>query len=199
MRRDLGAFFFRYRDLLPIPLAIAMLARAKPRLVGWLAGLPLIILGEMIRIWALCHIGPTTRTREICADVLVTSGPYQYTRNPLYFANLLKISGFISIAGDPWIALITLFFYGIEFLTVISYEEHFLAEKFPEVFMHYAKTVPTFFPNGRKHSSESTTAAWSLRQAIFSERRTFVSTGLLLAMLGFRNPIWKIKDKGSDS
>ncbi|MFZ2958295.1 MAG: isoprenylcysteine carboxylmethyltransferase family protein [Candidatus Ozemobacteraceae bacterium] len=184
MRRDLGAFFFKYRDVLPVPLALAMLWRSRPRLVNWLFGLPLIAIGQLLRIWSLRHIGPTTRTRDICADVLVTSGPYAYTRNPLYLANLLKVLGILTVAGDFSVAVATLFFYGLEFSAIIPYEEQFLSEKFPEAFAQYAEAVPVFFPDGRQLAGERSPAGWGLGEAIKSERRTFTSTGLILAVLG---------------
>lgn len=176
-----GQFFFEWRDKLPVPLALAMPALAKPRRSGWLLGLPLIFLGEAIRVWAIMHIGPTTRTREICADRLVTSGPYCCCRNPLYLANMLKIAGVLAICGNPLYALLVMLFYALEFCSIICYEESFLAEKFPEQFKAYQESVPALV--GLPNEKFAGAPGFSLGEALRSERKTFASTIAILALL----------------
>ena len=61
-----GAWLFRHRTVIPIPLALAILAtpasRAQPSaLVG--AGAVLVAIGEAIRLWGVRHIGAISRTR----------------------------------------------------------------------------------------------------------------------------------------
>lgn len=180
---SIGRFFFIWRDKLPVPLALAMLPCARPRPINWLLGMPLVLMGEALRVWGLTHIGPTTRTREICADRLVTSGPYSHCRNPLYFANFLKIMGFMVIAGNPVYALCVAAFYVLEFATMIPYEESFLAEKFPEAHKAYRAAVPAFVPNITPRSEFDEPAKFELTEALHSERRTFASTSAILLLL----------------
>jgi protein-S-isoprenylcysteine O-methyltransferase Ste14 len=180
---SLGRFFFEWRDKLPVPLALAMVSCARPRPVNWLLGMPLVLAGEALRLWGLMHIGPTTRTREICADRLITSGPYGHCRNPLYLANLLKIAGFMVIAGNLKYAVCVLVFYGIEFATMIPYEETFLAEKFPEAHAAYRKAVPAFLPRLGAAAELASEPAYSLEEAMKSEKRTFASTSAILLLL----------------
>ena len=180
----IGRYFFQYRDLLPVPLVLYMFRVARPRRWTWILGIPLVLLGEALRVWGLCHIGPTTRAREICADRLVTSGPYQWVRHPLYLANLLKVLGLLVIAGNSPFALIGMLFYATEFSAMIPYEESFLEAKFPEQFKAWALQVPALFPV-QIPTLSSDSAPFSLMNALYSERRTFVSTGILLAGLAF--------------
>ncbi|MBF0543631.1 MAG: isoprenylcysteine carboxylmethyltransferase family protein [Candidatus Riflebacteria bacterium] len=177
-----GPLFFKYRDVLPVPLAALLIYRSKPKGLNFLLGFFFILVGELLRIWALRHIGPTTRTRTICADFLVTSGPYKYSRNPIYFANLIKVVGFIISSGDLLCGIYVLLFYSFEFLALINFEESYLARRFPIQFNRYKKIVPVFFPTGKVFDDKST-PSWKLEQAIWSERRTFLSTGLLLFVL----------------
>lgn len=179
-----GRFFFEWRDKLPVPLVLAMPIVARPRLKGWVFGLPLVLLGEAIRVWSIMHIGPTTRTREICADKLITSGPYCCCRNPLYLANILKIAGFVAIAGNPVYSLIVLAFYALEFCFMIPYEEQFLAEKFPELFKAYRAAVPAMLPLQGKKEQFDAAPAFSLPEALKSEKKTFLSTSAILLLLG---------------
>lgn len=178
-----GRFFFEWRDKLPVPLALAMPVLARPRRIGWLLGLPLILLGESIRVWSLMHIGPTTRTREICADRLVTSGPYCCCRNPLYLANMLKIAGVLVISGNPVYALLVILFYLLEFSSIIPYEEQFLADKFPEQFKSYKEAVPALLPLAGRNEKFAAPPAFTLAQALKSEKKTFASTVAVLSLL----------------
>ncbi|MGM0600127.1 MAG: methyltransferase family protein [Candidatus Rifleibacteriota bacterium] len=178
-----GRFFFEWRDKLPVPLVLALPVVARPRLSGWLIGLPLILVGQAVRICSLMHIGPTTRSREVCADTLVTTGPYSCCRNPLYLGNVLKITGITAIAGNIRFAILATIFYALEFCFIIRYEESFLADKFPEEFKKYSQLVPMFLPSkiSAKKSSEDT--AFSLSEAIKSETKTFMSTVAVLLVL----------------
>lgn len=182
LARTIGAALFRWRDLLPVPLVAGLACVARPAPWRWAAGLPLLLLGEALRLWSLMHIGPTTRTREICADRLVTTGPYALTRNPLYLANLCKVAGFLVIAGHGPFAALALAFYAFEYATVIPFEEQFLSEKFPEAFAAYRARVPVLVPRALLPGWDDR-GPHSLGEALWSERRTFASSGLLLALL----------------
>lgn len=181
----IGGFFFRWRDVLPVPIALLLVARAKFRPLGWLLGLPLVAAGEILRLAAIRHIGPTTRTREICADRLVTSGPYAWVRHPLYLANALKVAGLLLCAGNLPAGIVAAAFYIAEFATMIPYEEAFLRDKFPESFESWAARTPAFIPRRPEEADEAseTHPKWDWSEAFRSERRTFMSTGLILSAL----------------
>ncbi|MBU1108713.1 MAG: isoprenylcysteine carboxylmethyltransferase family protein [Candidatus Riflebacteria bacterium] len=178
-----GQFFFVWRDKLPVPLVLAMAGCARPRLLNWLVGLPLILLGEALRIWALMHIGPKTRTRSICAERLITSGPYSHCRNPLYLANFTKILGFMVISGKAVFAAVVAMFYLLEFSTMIPYEEGFLAEQFPDAHKCYREVVPAFLPTLNANSRFDAAPNFTLPEALRSEKRTFASTSLILLLV----------------
>jgi protein-S-isoprenylcysteine O-methyltransferase Ste14 len=195
----IGGFFFRYRDLLPIPLALGVVAQARPRPLGWMVGLPFVLLGETLRVWSLCHIGPTTRTREICADRLVCSGPYAHVRNPLYLANMLKVLGILLAAGLPGSAFLVVAFYLLEFATIIPYEENFLRKQFGESFEQYCRQVPAMLPgfssSSRAFAEQTDPPPFSWGEAFYSERRTFLSTGLLLGLVALSGA-WRCRGGG---
>lgn len=182
LARTIGEVLFRWRDLLPVPLVAGLARVSRPTPASWALGLPLVAVGEGLRLWALRHIGPTTRTREICADRLVQTGPYALTRNPLYLANLCKVAGFLTIAGHPGFGLFVLFCYAFEYATVIPFEEGFLEGKFPEEFAEYRARVPVLVPQ-RLLEGWDEPASHSWGEALWSERRTFGSSGLLLGLL----------------
>jgi protein-S-isoprenylcysteine O-methyltransferase Ste14 len=107
-------------------------------------GTVLIIPGLLIRALASGHVHKN--------ETLATSGPYAYTRNPLYLGSLLIGIGF-AIAARSWVigvVLIVMFF--AIYVPVIRSEEKFLREKFPE-FEDYARRVPRMLPRITRASS----------------------------------------------
>ena len=78
-------------------------------------------------------------------EALATSGPYAYTRNPLYLGSLLIGVGFAIAARSWWIgAVLVVMFFAI-YLPVIRDEEVVLRQKFPE-FEEYARRVHRMLP-----------------------------------------------------
>jgi Phospholipid methyltransferase len=109
-----------------------------------------IVPGLVIRALASGHVRKN--------EALTTSGPYAYTRNPLYLGSLLIGVGFALAARSWWIALtLAAIFVGI-YVPVIRDEEAFLRTRFPE-FAQYEKTVPRILPRipGRRDRNEAST------------------------------------------
>ncbi|HLV89222.1 MAG TPA: isoprenylcysteine carboxylmethyltransferase family protein [Candidatus Sulfotelmatobacter sp.] len=127
----------RIRVPLGFALAILYFWLAKPTWQFLAYGAMAIIPGLVVRGLASGHVRKN--------ESLAVSGPYAYTRNPLYLGSLLIGIGF-AIASRSWwigVALIVMFF--AIYLPVIRGEEAFLREKFPE-FEQYANHVPRMFP-----------------------------------------------------
>jgi protein-S-isoprenylcysteine O-methyltransferase Ste14 len=72
---------------------------------------------------------------------LTTSGPYAYTRNPLYLGSLIIALGFAAAARSVWIPLLIVVIFLALYLPVIRAEERFLEQRFPE-YRSYARQVP---------------------------------------------------------
>ena len=118
------------------------LARPTWRFIA--LGAILIVPGLLIRALASGHVRKN--------EALATSGPYAYTRNPLYLGSLLIGVGFAVAARSWWVgvALIVMFF--AIYMPVIRDEETFLRQTFPE-FEDYARRVPRMFPRITAHSA----------------------------------------------
>jgi protein-S-isoprenylcysteine O-methyltransferase Ste14 len=100
-------------------------------------GAILIVLGLLTRALASGHVRKN--------EALATSGPYAYTRNPLYLGSLLIGIGFAIAARSWWVGLVLVVMFFAIYLPVIRGEEKFLREKFPE-FDDYARKVPRMLP-----------------------------------------------------
>lgn len=122
-------------------------------------GLILIIIGEIIRIWATGHLEKNKS--------LTTSGPYGYVKNPMYVGSFIIMLGFNAMAINPYIHYII----AIEVLGFLVYyvpykrkiEGTRLLEKFGEAYADYDKSVPDYIarrltaysgPNSDKHWSK---------------------------------------------
>ena len=76
---------------------------------------------------------------------LTVTGPYAYTRNPLYLGSALIAAGFaLALLSWPVAMLLAVGFAAI-YLPVIAAEERFLRAAFPE-FDSYCRRVPRFIP-----------------------------------------------------
>lgn len=134
---------------LRVPLSFAcaslFLLFARPRPVTLLAGATISVFGLLLRAWASGHIRKNS--------LLATSGPYAYTRNPLYVGNFLLGLGFT--IGSGWWPLGLLFavlFLGI-YLPVMRVESETLAQLFGESYQRYARGVPIFLPRVTPYKS----------------------------------------------
>jgi protein-S-isoprenylcysteine O-methyltransferase Ste14 len=127
----------RIRVPLGFVFAVLYFWLARPTWQFLALGAILIVPGLLIRALASGHVRKN--------EALATSGPYAYTRNPLYLGSLLIGIGF-AVAARSWGvgAVLVLLFIAI-YLPVIRAEENFLREKFPE-FEEYARRVPRMLP-----------------------------------------------------
>ncbi|TKJ42503.1 protein-S-isoprenylcysteine methyltransferase [candidate division LCP-89 bacterium B3_LCP] len=144
---DIRQFFFKLRSYTPIPLLIILLATAKPQFIPFIWGIALMLAGELIRFWGVAHAGGSTRTRDVGAHMLVTSGPFAHLRNPLYIGNALIYIGVACLAGGELIWILVAFaFCAVQYSLIVSLEEETLIEIFGIEYELYCRNVPRWMP-----------------------------------------------------
>ena len=127
----------RIRVPLGFVFAVLYLWLARPSWQFVALGTVPILAGLFIRALASGHVRKN--------EALATTGPYAYTRNPLYLGSLLVGIGFAVAARSWWVgAVLVVMFFAI-YVPVIRGEEKFLREKFSD-FDEYARRVPRLFP-----------------------------------------------------
>ena len=127
----------RIRVPLGFLMAIVYIWLAHPTWMSIGVGTLVTLPGVLLRALASGHVKKN--------EELTTSGPYAYTRNPLYLGSLIMAVGFAIAAQSLWIlALMLVMFFAI-YLPVIQSEEQFLRGKFAN-FEEYARNVPRLFP-----------------------------------------------------
>ncbi len=133
-----SAFFARWRVRLSYPCAILVLWFARPTPLSILWGALIGLLGLFIRARAAGHLHKQ--------EVLTVTGPYAYTRNPLYFGSaVLTLAA--AIATWSWISAAILCIYFALFYTIVMRrEEAELRQHHAAAFDEYARAVPLFFP-----------------------------------------------------
>ena len=111
--------------------------RARPCWISLIAGGVIVAAGVVLRAYAA---GFLRKARE-----LTTTGPYAYTRNPLYLGSLIIAAGFVVAACSPWIALAVAVIFAAIYVPVMMFEEQFLRSLF-RGFDDYAARVPRLLP-----------------------------------------------------
>jgi len=132
-----GGWLFRKRTSIPLPIVAALLLIppvAADRTAVWMvwAGLPIVLAGELIRLWGVHHIGSVSRTRTDRLGPLIDHGPFAMVRNPLYIGNILLWIGFAVSARLPWLAPVVLVLLALEYHAIVRWEERLLESRMGE-------------------------------------------------------------------
>lgn len=134
----------RYADLvarLRVPFGFLLVAAfawfSKPSLTTLCIGLPVSAAGLALRAWAAGHLA---KDRQ-----LAQSGPYAYTRNPLYMGTLLVAAGLIIASRSVWLGALFAAVFLLIYLPVVELEQQHLSAIFP-MYSDYAQRVPPLWP-----------------------------------------------------
>ena len=119
-------------------VAIVYFVFAQPTATLFGVGLGIALIGVLIRAWASGHL---RKSKEL--DV---SGPYAYTRNPLYLGTFIIALGFGVASGSWWLALIAAAYIGGIYFPVMNVEAFELEGRLGEEYREYAANVPILIP-----------------------------------------------------
>jgi protein-S-isoprenylcysteine O-methyltransferase Ste14 len=134
----LKKIIYRWRVRISLLFVILAVVFSKPELWSLLVGIGLTLAGLLLRTWASGHL---EKERE-----LIVTGPYRFTRNPLYLGNLLIGIGVVVGAQSLWILALSLVLFLIFYPVVVYTEKQKMEKLFPEEYAIYKEKVPLFFP-----------------------------------------------------
>src|SRR5215510_7754334 len=139
-----AAAFALWRRVCPCSCVSLVVANANfwPCLALWL-GLALLVLGVGIAAWGrrTMQAAGTNVNPALPTTAIVTSGPFRFSRNPLYLALTLLYLG-LTLALNTWWGIVVLVpVLIIMHRGVVLREERYLEHKFGETYRQYRSKV----------------------------------------------------------
>ncbi len=166
----------RIRVPLGFIFAVFYVWLARPTKTSLVIGGLVLIPGLVLRGLASGHVQKDKQ--------LTISGPYAYTRNPLYLGSLVLAGGFAIAARSWWIVAMMLLMFALIYIPVIAGEERYLRQAFPE-YDDYMRNVPRLFPRfspyGGAQSAYSSARYWKHR-----EYQASIGCAVVLAILAMK-------------
>jgi protein-S-isoprenylcysteine O-methyltransferase Ste14 len=130
---------------LRVPAGFAMVVAfawfSHPDRTSLAIGIPLSGCGIALRAWAAGHLAKDQR--------LATSGPYSFTRNPLYLGTLIAAMGLAAAARSLGLAALFAALFALVYLPAIELEEQHLTAILPG-YTEFAARVPLLIPRWPK-------------------------------------------------
>ncbi len=167
-------FWIRWRVRTGYPIGIAAFWFARPQWKWVISGVAIAFLGLLLRGYAAGHLRKHKQ--------LATSGPYAFTRNPLYFGSMLLAAGF-SVASRSLISTALLAAYlAVFYPVVIRREQTELATLYGAAFAEYAARVPAFWPRLSPGTSSTEPFSWTLYRQN-REYEAAIGLGVAMAIL----------------
>jgi protein-S-isoprenylcysteine O-methyltransferase Ste14 len=125
-------FFARFRVGLGFLFGVVVFWLAAPTRLSIVAGLPIAVAGEGIRVWAAGHLN---KSREV-----TRSGPYRFVAHPLYLGSSILGAGLAIAAHSLPVAMIIAAYLAITLTSAIRSEEAFLKRVFSDAYEEYRHT-----------------------------------------------------------
>ena len=166
---------------------------ARPEPAYAYTGTLLLLMGETIRLWSVSYAGGETRTRNVGAKKLCSSGPYAFVRNPLYVGNMFMYVGIVFIAGaaNIWLMIATpLAFFIIQYSLIIALEEEKLEELFGQEYQIYKNNVPAVFPRVLRWDGSDNRTPKGIIKSLRTEKRTIQNVFFILFLIVLRTQVF---------
>lgn len=189
---NIASKFFKYRSYTPIPFLLIMFLYEDANVWSLIAGFIIALVGESIRLWGVSWAGSETRTTgTVGGTFLIISGPFGRVRNPLYVGNILMYfgMGIMSMALFPYLQIVALLFFFIQYHYIVSEEEQYLRKTYGQEYDAYVKNVPRFLPRLTAYKIKNIEQpSFSLKEGLKSETRTlqaFASVSITIFLIWF--------------
>ena len=139
--------------------AVVLVVLAEPAWWGFWAGVPLVALGGLVRLWAAGHLHKD--------EELGRRGPYAFMRHPQYFGNSCLAVGLSLASGYYWAVLVYALIFYIFYIPAIREEDQKLRDRFGDMCREWQQKVPAVLPfSWPSHVSDFRLSNWSLWQAV---------------------------------
>jgi protein-S-isoprenylcysteine O-methyltransferase Ste14 len=170
---DTLALLARWRVRIGFLAGLVTLVLARPTWTTWSWGLAVALAGELVRVWAAGHL---EKGREV-----TRSGPYRWTRHPLYVGSAIMAVGVVMASWHPVVAAVAAVYMASTLTAAVRTEEAHLRTAFGDTYDRYRASI-----------AEPMTRAFSVERALRNrEHRAAVGllVGFALLALKVRAPI----------
>jgi protein-S-isoprenylcysteine O-methyltransferase Ste14 len=165
------SFWIKWRVRFGYVVGVAAFWFARPQVKWLLCGAAIAACGLLLRGYAAGHLRKHKQ--------LAVSGPYAFTRNPLYLGSILLAAGFC-VAARSWKSTVLLAAYlAIFYPAVIRREQSELKALYGDAFVQYAAQVPAFWPRFSPAVASTERFSWPLYR---QNREYEAAIGLAVAM-----------------
>lgn len=162
--------------LLMIPFVL--LALYINRLDAFWYGAAVAVFGQLIQTWSGSHIHKDMK--------LTVSGPYCYTRNPMYIGRFFLMLGMVMMTWNAYIVVAFVILFAIYAHLRVQREEPRLRELFAADYQHYCSEVRRWLPKLKAYSkAEPRRASWACVRENHEDIH-FAALIVILAALFFR-------------
>jgi protein-S-isoprenylcysteine O-methyltransferase Ste14 len=158
--------------------AVVFLGFARPTLATMAASLVLVLPGLWLRGYASGYVKKNAE--------LTTTGPYGYTRNPLYLGSMLIAFGFGAAAGSWGVILLLAVLFAAIYVPTIRGEEEYLRMHFAG-FDAYCAQVPRLLP--RMTAAKGMGGAGEFSRELYGKHREYnagMGAGAIYVALALR-------------
>lgn len=76
---------------------------------------------------------------------LVVTGPFRFTRNPMYFFGSVGYAGLALLLVEPWSLVLLVVVVAVMYYGVVLREEEYLERRFGEAYRSYRARVPRYW------------------------------------------------------
>jgi protein-S-isoprenylcysteine O-methyltransferase Ste14 len=166
---------------------VAVLWLARPTLPTIAIGAAIGTMGLWLRAYAAGYLHKK--------ETLTVTGPYAYTRNPLYLGSAILAAG-VGIATDSWIAVALLLTYFAVFYSIVMRREEGELRRFHSAaFEEYARSVPLFFPRfgAARISSDGPDSPGAFTFVQYRKNHEWQATVGFVLILGALLILWRVR------
>jgi hypothetical protein len=162
----------RVRIGLPLVVVCGWLASPTPRALAF--GGAVAVLGLAVRGFAASNLSKHS--------ALTTSGPYAFTRNPLYFGSMIIGAGLLAAVHSWLAAALGAAYFAAFYPLTMRRETRKLRAQYGRAFDDYAARVPLFWPRLALPGSVRPGGSWKLYRRN-GEYQSALGVAIALALL----------------
>ncbi len=162
------------RQLLAVVLIALFAATAAPVTPFVQIGIPLAIIGMLIRLFASGYV---LKNKELAQD-----GPYALMRHPLYTGNIALVTGFALAGSTYWALPLALAFFWFYYPPAIEYEDRKLSGIFGEQWQQWSAQTPALIPR-LSRIGNAFKGSWSFGRSTLKNGELFIAIFVVICVV----------------